>query len=61
MEGDTVIMQDIFVFVKDGVDENGRCFGHFEATGVRPSFLDRFQQAGIRLPSSLFQQRVLGR
>lgn len=61
MEGDTVIMQDIFVFVKDGVDETGRCFGHFEATGVRPSFLDRFQQAGIRLPSNLFQQRVLGR
>ena len=61
MEGDTVIMQDIFVFVKDGVDETGRCFGHFEATGVRPSFLDRFQQAGIRLPSTLFQQRVLGR
>lgn len=60
MEGETVIMQDIFVFVKDGVDETGRCFGHFEATGVRPSFLDRFQQAGIRLPSSLFQQRVLG-
>ncbi|MDB5339482.1 MAG: type secretion system protein [Planctomycetaceae bacterium] len=61
MEGDTVIMQDIFVFVKDGVDETGRCFGHFEATGVRPAFLDRFQQAGIRLPSTLFQQRVLGR
>ena len=61
MEGDTVIMQDIFVFVKDGVDETGRCFGHFEATGVRPAFLERFQQAGIRLPSTLFAQRVLGR
>ncbi len=60
MEGDKVIMQDIFVFVKDGVDESGRAFGHFEATGVRPSFLDRFQQSGIRLPSSLFQQRILG-
>lgn len=61
MEGDTVIMQDIFIFVKDGVDESGRAFGHFESTGVRPSFLDRFQQAGIRLPANLFAQRTMGR
>lgn len=61
MEGETVIMQDIFLFVKDGVDEEGRAYGHFESTGVRPSFLDRFQQAGIRLPANLFSQRVLGR
>jgi pilus assembly protein CpaF len=61
MEGDTVIMQDIFIFVKDGVDESGRAFGHFESTGVRPAFLDRFQQAGIRLPANLFAQRTMGR
>ena len=59
MEGDTVVMQDIFLFVKDGVDENGRTFGHFESTGVRPSFLERFTQSGIRLPANLFAPRVL--
>lgn len=59
MESDAVIMQDIFLFVQDGIDEEGRAYGHFEATGVRPSFIDRFQQAGIRLPSNLFQARVL--
>lgn len=61
MEGDTVIMQDIFLFIKDGVDENGRAFGHFEATGVRPSFMSRLESAGIRLPGNLFAARTLGR
>jgi pilus assembly protein CpaF len=61
MEGDTVIMQDIFLFIKDGVDENGRAFGHFEATGVRPAFMSRLESAGIRLPGNLFAARTLGR
>jgi pilus assembly protein CpaF len=61
LEQDTVIMQDIFLFVQDGIDENGRAFGHFEATGVRPTFIDRFESANIRLPSNLFTGRVLGR
>ncbi|MGC1272836.1 MAG: CpaF family protein [Planctomycetaceae bacterium] len=61
MEGDTVIMQDIFLFHIDGVDENGKAFGHFEATGVRPSFMPRLEQAGIRLPTNLFAARFLGR
>ena len=61
LEQDTVIMQDIFLFVQDGIDENGRAFGHFEATGVRPTFIDRFESANIRLPGNLFTGRVLGR
>jgi len=60
LEQDTVIMQDIFIFVKDGIDENGRAYGHFEATGVRPSFMDKLHQAGVRLPANLFAARVLG-
>ncbi|WP_110766446.1 CpaF family protein [Planctopirus hydrillae] len=60
MEQDTVVMQDIFVFVQDGIDETGRAFGHFESTGVRPSFMSRLEQAGIRLPANIFQQRALG-
>jgi pilus assembly protein CpaF len=61
MEQDTVIMQDIFLFVQDGIDENGRAAGHFEATGVRPSFMARLEQAGVRLPANLFAARTLGR
>ena len=61
MEQETVIMQDVFLFVQDGIDEEGRAFGHFESTGVRPAFMDRLESAGVRLPGNLFSARVLGR
>jgi pilus assembly protein CpaF len=53
-------MQDIFLFVQDGIDENGRAYGHFEATGVRPSFMGRLESSGVRLPANLFAARALG-
>jgi pilus assembly protein CpaF len=59
MEQDMIIMQDIFRYKQVGIDQNGRAFGQFEATGVRPSFVNRLEQAGIKLPSNLFQERVL--
>ncbi len=59
MEGDTIIMQEIFAFKQGGLDENGRAFGDFVATGVRPTFMDRLETAGCRLPADLFRQRVL--
>ncbi len=39
MEQDIIIMQDIFRYKQIGIDQNGRAFGQFEATGVRPSFM----------------------
>ena len=59
MEEDTVVMQDIFRYVQEGVDEAGRARGRFESTGIRPTFMERLESAGIRLPASLFQQRVM--
>jgi pilus assembly protein CpaF len=59
MEQDMIIMQDIFRFKQLGIDQNGRAFGQFEATGVRPSFVTRLEAAGIKLPSNLFVERVL--
>ncbi len=59
MEQDMVIMQDVFRFKQLGIDQNGRTFGQFESTGVRPSFVARLEAAGIKLPSNLFQERVL--
>ena len=59
MEQDTIVMQDIYHYTKQGVDENGRAFGRFEATGIRPTFMDRLESAGVRLPSSAFRQRVM--
>ncbi len=59
MEQDIIIMQDIFRYRQLGIDQNGRAYGQFEATGVRPSFVSRLEAAGIKLPTNLFQERVL--
>ena len=59
MEQDTIIMQDIYKFVQKGVNEEGKAFGQFECTGVRPSFMDKLESAGVRLPASAFRERVM--
>jgi pilus assembly protein CpaF len=59
MEQDMIIMQDVFRYKQLGIDQNGRAFGQFESTGVRPSFVQRLEAAGIKLPSNLFQERAL--
>jgi len=59
MEQDTVVMQDIYRYEQQGIDESGRARGQFIATGIRPSFMDRLEQAGVRLPASAFRERVM--
>jgi pilus assembly protein CpaF len=59
MEQDVIIMQEIFRFKQLGVDQNGRAFGQFEATGVRPTFVNRLEAKGVKLPSNMFTERVL--
>jgi pilus assembly protein CpaF len=58
LEGEQVTMQDIFLFEKTGVAENGKVLGKFKATGVRPRFYEKLRSAGIQLPASLFQTVV---
>src|SRR5262249_28874209 len=53
MEGEVIIMQEIFRFKQLGIDQNGRCYGQFEATGVRPGFIARLEASGIKLPTNL--------
>ena len=55
MEGDIVAMQDIFVFDKRGVRDNGQVIGDFVATGIRPKFSDRLLVSGIELPPAMFE------
>ena len=58
MEGDQVTTQEIFLFEKTGLGENGRVKGRFRATGIRPKFYERLVASGIQLPASLFQTVV---
>src|ERR1700724_3591729 len=55
MEGDLVSIQDIFVFRKRGIRENGELLGDFVTTGIRPKFSERLLIAGIQLPVSMFE------
>jgi pilus assembly protein CpaF len=58
MEGDVICMQDIFVFERVGIDENGRVRGAFRASGIRPKFADRLATAGCRLRPAIFDSRM---
>ncbi len=54
LEENTIVMQDIFRYVQTDIDANGKSIGHFEATGMRPRFMEKFQINGVSLPDSIF-------
>jgi pilus assembly protein CpaF len=53
MEGDVIVMQDIFVFEQTDVIE-GKIHGKLRPTGIRPKFVEKFEVAGIHLPPNVF-------
>ncbi len=59
MEQETIVMQDIFNYVQDGINEEGTARGRFVAQGIRPNFMDRLEAVGVRLPNSTFRERVM--
>jgi pilus assembly protein CpaF len=58
MEQDIITLQDIFLFEKTGIGEDGKIQGRFRATGIRPKFYDRLKTCGITLPAQMFQTVV---
>jgi pilus assembly protein CpaF len=59
MEGDVIVMSDIFAFEQQGM-EAGRIIGRLKPTGIRPKFVDRIETAGIHLPAGIFGVSVRG-
>lgn len=56
MEGDTVVLQDLFLFDYGmGVDEHGKFLGHLKSLGIRPRFVERLEDYGIKLPNEVFE------
>jgi pilus assembly protein CpaF len=53
MEGDVIVMQDVFIFEQTGVVE-GKIQGRLKPTGIRPKFVEKFEVMGIHLPPGLF-------
>ena len=54
MEGDSVVMQDLFTFDQTGI-QNGRVIGSLKSTGLRPKFSDKFAVNNIEIPAEVFE------
>ncbi|RSK26376.1 CpaF family protein [Bacillus sp. HMF5848] len=54
LEGDVIVLQDIFTFKREGVDAQGKILGRLVPTGVRPKFYERLDSSGIQIPASVF-------
>src|SRR6188508_1394731 len=61
MEGEMITMQDILLFEKTGLRQDGKVCGRFKATGIRPKCSDRLAQSGFRLPVDMFEHtKIIG-
>jgi pilus assembly protein CpaF len=59
MESDVITMQELFKFQLDKVNADGAIVGHLRPTGLRPTFVSKFEKRGVALPQGLFQSRDL--
>ncbi|CEG26053.1 CpaF family protein [Bacillus sp. B-jedd] len=57
MEGDVIVLQDIFVYEQMGLNDAGKYIGRLVPTGVRPKFYERLENSGIHIPPSVFIER----
>ena len=56
MEGDIITMQEIFMYERSGVDQQGVVLGRFRPTGVRPRFAEKLKACGMQLPRVFFEE-----
>ena len=56
MEGNVIVLQDLFAFQQKGIGEGGKVLGTMQATGMVPRFIDRFSSSGIHLPTEIFKK-----
>ncbi|WP_295359522.1 CpaF family protein [uncultured Succiniclasticum sp.] len=60
MEGDTIVLQDLFTYVQTGINENGKSVGYYENSGLQPMFLQKFKMNGVELPKSFLKHTMGG-
>jgi pilus assembly protein CpaF len=56
MEGETITMQEIFMYERTGIDSQGQVVGRFRPTGIRPRFAERLKACGLQLPRVFFEE-----
>ena len=54
MEGDVIVLQDVFLYRQHGLDEKGNVIGEHFATGLRPKFLPLLESKGIHISPEMF-------
>jgi len=54
LEGDVIVLQDLFSFASSGFGSDGKIIGELKPTGIRPKFMERFKAEGIELPIDVF-------
>jgi len=59
MEGDVIIMQEIFRYDMQGITDEGKVKGRFRATGIRPKFMVHMEARGVVLPNNVFRETSL--
>jgi pilus assembly protein CpaF len=57
MEGDVIVLQDIFLFEQTGFQDD-KVLGRLRPTGIRPKFYEKFEIAGVRLPPDVFVEKT---
>lgn len=57
IQGDTVILQDIFLYIQKEIDRNGKIVGEFQATGFIPKFIEVLERKGYNVPRGIFSNR----
>jgi pilus assembly protein CpaF len=59
MEGEIITTQDLFEYVVEGLESDGKVRGHFRCTGIRPHCMEQIAASGGEFPASFFVQRKL--
>jgi pilus assembly protein CpaF len=58
MEGQTIVMQDIFIYEKKGIGPDKRVIGEFVPTGVRPWFMEKLRVSGFEISPHMFERKT---
>ena len=57
MEGESITMQEIFKYERNGIDREGKVIGRHRPTGVRPVFAERLKLYGLNVPRNMFEEK----
>jgi pilus assembly protein CpaF len=60
IQSDKITLQEIFRFKEEGFDKNRRIVGQYQATGFIPSFVEKLERKGVKIPRSIFSNTSQG-